>query len=333
LALGKKQQLFIDLTMNNISEGYSYDDLLLVPKTGVLDSRKDADISSELVPGVKLDVPIIGANMPSVMSPEMAYNLSLSGAIGVLHRFNTIAEQMQEYKISGKTAAVAIGLKDGFERTYRLCGLGCEIFVLDIAHGHSQRVLEFVEAWKNWFPFKLIVGNVATEDGTWSLLNAGADGIKVGIGPGAACTTREVTGFGVPQLTAIAECSNLKNEELNYCVIADGGIRNSGDIVKALAAGADTVMIGSLLAGANESPNPGEYYGNASFKMNGHNAPEGVEGNVAKSGTVENIIKKLAWGIRSGISYGGGTDIESLRKNAEWIRSSNQTMKESGTRI
>ena len=181
---------------------------------------------------------------------------------------------------------------------------------------------------------KLIVGNVATYEGAKQFVQLGVEAIKVGIGPGAACRTREVTGFGVPQLTAIIEVNRALQEFWPKTkLIADGGIRNSGDIVKALAAGADTVMIGSLLAGCDEAPNPGEYYGNASEHVNSHRAPEGSYGTVKKTGPVEDVIKELAWGIRSGVSYGGATNLKELRENAEFILCTAAGQIESSVRI
>jgi IMP dehydrogenase len=165
----------------------------------------------------------------------------------------------------------------------------------------------------------------------------GVQGIKVGIGPGAACTTREVTGFGVPQLTAIMdvrEAIDFYDKRTNkVTLIADGGIKNSGDIVKALAAGADTVMLGRLLAGCDESPLPGMYWGMASKKVNGHHAPEGIDGSVERTGSVKETIKNLTWGIRSGMSYAGVEHLEDLRSTTEFIRVSPQSMMESGTRL
>lgn len=316
----------------NVREAYSFDDLLLIPQEGILDSRKNADISTELVEGWPLLVPIISANMPSVTEAKMAWAMHILGAAGAFHRFCSIEDQIKMWKCS-RQGIVSIGLKDGFERTEKLAAKGATIFLIDVAHAHSNKVIDFVEKWRKEYPgLYLIVGNVVTQEATTKLAYYGVDAVKVGIGPGAACTTREVTGFGYPQLSAISNCS-IEKKYFDIRIIADGGIRNSGDIVKALAAGADTVMIGRLLAGCDEAPNPGEYYGNASYKVNGHNAPEGVEGNVEKTGPVANVIKKLAWGIRSGISYAGATNIKELQDNAEWVRVTPQAMSESGVRI
>lgn len=315
----------------------SYDDVLLVPQHGVLEKRKDADISSELFEGFKLDIPILSANMPSVTEHKMAVAMYKAGGFGFLHRFSDINIRLGEYntvKNLGYDAVVSIGLEDSFIIN-ELYNAGCRIFCLDVAHGDHSRVEIFVYSFKNHGPkdMKLIVGNVATAQGAATLIEAGADAIKIGIGPGAACRTREVTGFGVPQLTAIMNVTQARELYPHVKFIADGGIKNSGDIVKALAAGADTVMIGSLLAGCDEAPNPGEYYGNASANVNGHRAPEGIHGQVKRTGPVEDVIKELAWGIRSGVSYAGGKNLDDLRRNCEFIQVTAAGQYESQTRL
>lgn len=317
--------------------GLSYDDVLLVPKHGVLESRKDADISSELVPGLILDVPIVAANMPSVVATDMANAIYKAGGYAIFPRFGQY-ESLDTLKTSldfglNEPAGVSFGYRD-WSRVEVAHDLGCRIFCLDIAHGdHKLTFAHIKEFQKQYYGCWLIVGNVATLSAAAELADAGVDAIKVGVGPGAACRTREVTGFGVPQLTAIMNVAEVRQLGYNYKIIADGGIKNSGDIVKALAAGADTVMIGSLLAGCDEAPNPGEYYGNASAHINNHRAPEGSCGQVERKGSVENVIKELAWGIRSGLSYGGATNIEELRQNAEFIQITNNGIAESRTRL
>lgn len=318
-----------------IKEGLSYDDVLLVPQYSKLAKRADADISGELGEGWALEVPIISANMPSVASPKLIKAMRATGAIGAHHRFCTIIENIHNYEEAGG-GLISLGLKDGMERAYRLAEAGAVTFIIDVAHGDHEQVVDFIKAFRKEPAFNrlyLIAGNVATLTGAGRLAEQGIDAIKVGIGPGAACTTRETTGFGVPQLSAVMEVAEIKRFYPQVRVIADGGIKNSGDIVKALAAGADTVMIGSLFAGADEAPEPGVYYGSASKRVNGHHAPEGVEGKVERAGSVSGIIKRLAWGIRSGFSYAGATNIHELRENAEWVRCTPQAMIESGTRI
>lgn len=323
--------------------GLTFDDVLLVPKTGVLESRKDADIFSELVSGTKLEVPIVSANMPSVTATDMAHAMYKVGGFGILHRFGVYEdidilinsfETIKDY--CKADAGISLGIKNGLEVAWYLANAGCRIFCLDVAHGDHEQVIKFVKEFKESVRFndcKLIVGNVATLLAASKLAEVGADAIKIGVGPGAACRTREVTGFGVPQLSAIFEVSRIKKWYPDVRVIADGGIKNSGDIVKALAAGADTVMIGSLLAGCDEAPNPGEYYGNASKHVNGHRAPEGSYGRVVRTGKVEDVIKELAWGIRSGVSYGGATNLHELRKNAEFIQVTAAGQHESNVRL
>lgn len=316
---------------------YCFDDVLLVPKHGVLNSRKDADISSELVKGLSLEIPIVSANMPSVTEHKMAVKINKAGGYGILHRFLSIKENVGEYNFvrdSNYDCVCSIGLKDGHERMDALADAGCRIFCIDIAHADSEKVFKFLDEVDDYFiPNNLIVGNIATAEAANQLFSRGVAAIKIGIGPGAACRTREVTGFGVPQLTAIMDVAERAQYFGNVKIVADGGIKNSGDIIKALAAGADTVMIGALLAGCDEAPNPGEYYGNASNHMNGHRAPEGSFGEVPKTGSVEDVIKELAWGIRSGVSYGGATNLQELRENAEFISLTAAGQYESQVRI
>lgn len=324
---------------HTIKQALTFDDVLLVPKQGVLEHRADADISSELYRGFKLEIPIISANMPSVTEHHMARAMWDSGGFGILHRFNTVEENIEEYCMAAIGGTRNIGTSFGYRNWSRVDSLhevGCRIFCLDVAHGDHELTIAHIKYFKDFYPYsKLIVGNVATFFAACRLAEAGADAIKVGVGPGAACRTREVTGFGVPQLSAIIEVSRIKLKKYypDVRIIADGGIKNSGDIVKALAAGADTVMIGSLLAGCDEAPNPGEYYGNASEYINGHRAPEGSYGKVERKGLVKDVIKELAWGIRSGISYGGATNIAELRENAEFIQVTAAGQLENKTRI
>lgn len=319
-----------------LKTGLSFDDVLLKPQLGVLEKREQADIGSPVVLGIQTEIPIISAPMASVTESKMAWAMQDNGAYGIIHRFLTVPEQIQEFDEAGKHCSVAIGINEGYERWDKLLMAGCRVFCLDVAHAHHEAIAKFINdaAEDMRSSSKLIIGNVATASGARFLADLGAAAIKVGIGPGAACTTRAVTGFGVPQLTAIMDVYEaLESAYPDVCIIADGGIRNSGDIVKALAAGADTVMLGRLLAGADESPHPGLYWGMASKRVNGHHAPEGVEGVVDRTGPVKNTLKELAWGIRSGISYAGATNLDELRRFAEFIRVTPLSMGESGTRI
>jgi IMP dehydrogenase len=348
---------------NNVREGIAlcYDDVLLVPQMGVLEKRKDADISTRLVGGLRIGVPIISAPMESVTGVDMARSMRFNGGFGILHRSGTVGEHAAAFKklmpkeepgmaaynpghpdneAIFNPAGVAIGMKwvgtDPYTPFERLYEAGARIFCIDIAHAHHTVVKDYIENMPHKDGVYLIVGNVATAEGALFLANLGVDGIKVGIGPGAACTTRERTGFGVPQLSAIMEVHkalSIYYDNDRPTIIADGGIRHSGDIVKALAAGADSVMLGRLLAGADESPHPGLYWGMASARVNGHRAPEGIEGTVPRTGPVCDTIKELAWGIRSGVSYAGATNLKELCDNAVFQRVSPLSMTETGTRI
>ena len=251
---------------------------------------------------------------------------------------------------------VALGARaEDLERAAACAEAGADVFVVDIAHGHSEHTMEMVRQLKRHFPqVPVIAGNVASYDGVCDLAEAGADAVKVGIGAGSICITRVVTGFGVPQLTAIADCAEA-GQKVGIPIIADGGVRNSGDLVKALAAGASTVMLGSMLAGTDESPGApivrdGRRYkvvrGMASLTANvdrrtldkGEMAeedwadvvPEGVEAVVPYRGSVGDILYQLVGGLRSGLSYAGAHSIEELWQKAEFIRITPAGQKESG---
>ena len=250
-------------------------------------------------------------------------------------------------------AATTVG-DDGFERTEALIAAGCDLIVVDTAHGHSKRVLEAVTRIKKLSnSVQVAAGNVATAAATRALIEAGADAVKVGIGPGSICTTRIVAGVGVPQLTAIMNCAE-EAQKHGVPIIADGGIRFSGDIVKALAAGADCVMIGSLLAGTDEAPGETYLYQGRTYKayrgMGSVGAmargsadryfqqevkdtlklvPEGIEGQVPYKGPVDGVLHQLVGGLRAGMGYTGSRTLAELRENAEFVRISPAAMRES----
>ena len=249
-------------------------------------------------------------------------------------------------------AAVGIG-KDTLNRARALFESGVDVIVVDTAHGHSTKVIDMVKKVKKTFPeLVLIAGNVATAEATEDLIKAGADVIKVGVGPGSICTTRVVAGVGVPQITAISEAAEVAKKH-GKTVIADGGIKYSGDIVKALASGANTVMIGSLLAGTEESPGELEIFKGRSYKVyrgmgsvdamkqgsedryfqEGESqkkyVPEGIEGRVPYKGKLSDTIYQLVGGLRSGMGYCGTKDINTLQKEAEFVRITSAGLKES----
>lgn len=251
---------------------------------------------------------------------------------------------------------VAVGVKgEDLDRARACVAAGADLLVLDIAHGHSDRSIEMIQLLKQEFPrMPLIAGNVATAEGTYDLIQAGADAIKIGIGPGSTCTTRIVTGFGIPQLTAIADCAAVA-QGYGIPIIADGGIRSPGDLVKALAAGAQTGMLGGALAGTDESPGRitirnGQRFkavrGMASLTANidrrqierglipaaewDEIVPEGVEAVVPYRGSVVEILHRMVGGLRSGLSYAGAHNIVELQQNAEFIRMTPSGGRESG---
>jgi IMP dehydrogenase len=252
-------------------------------------------------------------------------------------------------------AAIGVGAK-GLARLEKLVSAGIDAAVIDTAHGHTALVLQTVEAAKNLYPdLPIIAGNAATAQGTRDLINAGADAVKVGIGAGSICTTRVVSGAGMPQLTAVLECA-AESHKHNIPVIADGGIKYSGDIVKALAAGADVVMLGSMLAGLEESPGEIVLYEGRRYKvyrgmgsmgaMQGHGAdrygsgvktsgerdklvPEGVEGQVPYRGKLTNIIYQMVGGLRSGMGYVGAANLAELQEKARFVRITNAGLQES----
>lgn len=466
-----------------IRDALTFDDVLLVPKRSSVHSRKDVDLSTKLSRNIKLNIPIVSANMDSVTESAMAIAMAHSGGIGIIHRFMPIEHQvdevlkvkraesviieqpytiwpsatmadakrlMQEKGVSGLlvvdankklvgiltardllfedndlsrvselmtpmkdlhtasadasidearqllrkykleklplvdeegrlrglitskdmvtlaerpqackdakgqlTVGAAVGIREGYlERARALVDAGADVLVVDVAHGHSDRVLDVVRRLKKELnQVDVIGGNVATPEGTKDLIAAGADAVKVGIGSGSICITRIVTGAGVPQLTAVLECAEAAND-LDVPIIADGGIRNSGDITKALAAGASSVMVGSMLAGTEESPGVtvmrnGRKYKlhrgmasvGASMKRGTQEAEdesmlleyvaEGIEAFVAYRGTAHEIVTQLAGGIRSGFSYCGARALTELRQNASFVRLTPAALKES----
>lgn len=327
--------------MNDLRTGLSYGDVLLVPKRSPVHSRTDIDLSTTLTPTVELETPLVSAAMDTVTEASLAIELARLGGFGVIHRFLTPDEQatqVGEVSDAGELAGAAVGINEDYvERSDALVEAGVDVLVVDVAHGHLERTLEAVEHLSESFPdTDIVAGNVATPAGVRDLAAAGADCVKVGIGPGSHCTTRKVAGAGVPQLTAVSDCANAA-ADLGVTLCADGGIRTSGDAVKALMAGADTVMLGSLFAGTEEAPSQklevdGTLYkrsrGMATTaaaedrddKHNNVTVDEGVEALTPYKGTLETVVEEFCAGIRSGLSYCGGHDIPTARENAEFIR-------------
>lgn len=328
--------------MNTPRTGLSYGDVLLVPHRSPVESRADVDLSTKLTPTVELDAPVLSAPMDTVTEAETAIELSRLGGFGTVHRFLTMDEQAAEVAAVtdvGQRVGAAVGISEDYlERAERTLEAGATALVVDVAHGHLEMALDAVRDLATEFEdVPLIAGNIATPDAVRDLAAAGADGVKVGIGPGSHCTTRVVAGAGVPQLTAVSEAAEAASD-LDITIIADGGIRNSGDAVKALMAGADSVMMGRFFAGTRESPGEiverdGETYkrsrGMATTAASNDRtdkdgaeptADEGVEALTPLAGPLESVTREFLAGIQSGLSYVGGNSIQEAREKAEFIR-------------
>jgi IMP dehydrogenase len=332
--------------------GLTFDEVLLVPRYSEISSRRNTDLTSIVTKRHMLSTPIISANMDTVTGLEMASAMMKLGGLGILHRFMEPSEQVEqikklqdfkrEYKLQGPLAA-SVGVKEeGKLRADLLSEAGVDILTVDIAHGDSVMMMETLEYIKKKYPhIDVIAGNVASPDGVKRMIDLGADAVKVGIGPGSMCTTRIITGHGVPQLSAIALCVSAA-KKYNVPVIADGGIKNSGDMVKAFCAGASTVMLGSMLSGTLETPGEvkggmKQYRGMASKsaqvswrgEMPKGMAAEGESTMVPCKGPVEIVITELTGGIRSGMTYLGVDKIELMKEAALFMEMSAAGLAES----
>jgi IMP dehydrogenase len=340
--------------------GLTFDDVLLIPQYSEI-LPGDASVKSRFSRHISLNTPVVSAAMDTVTEDRMAIAMALEGGIGVIHR-NQAPERQAEEVAAVKAAAVpgdaalanvdsrgrlrvaaAVGVgADSVARAEALVRAGVDALVVDTAHGHTRNVIEALRRYRASYgdSIDLVAGNVATPEGTAALIEAGADGVKVGIGPGSICTTRIVAGVGVPQLTAIMMCAAAAHAH-DVPIIGDGGIRYSGDIVKALAAGADSVMLGRLLAVAEESPGEAERVGGRVVKeyramgslgamqagsdrypqIDRHKlVPEGVEAIVAVAGPLSGIIYQLIGGTKAGMTYCGADSIADLRVKARFVQ-------------
>lgn len=355
-------------------KGLTFDDVLLIPaESHVLPNEVKLD--TKLAPNLQLHIPLISAGMDTVTEGNMAIAMAENGGLGVIHKNLSIEAQVEEVKkAKGKTvdpnlphpavdnqgrllAAAAVGVtSDTFERAESLLEAGADAIVIDTAHGHSAGVLRKIKEIREHFPnATLIAGNVATGEGTAALFDAGVDVVKVGIGPGSICTTRIVAGVGVPQITAIYDAASVA-QKYGKKIIADGGIKYSGDVVKALAAGGNAVMLGSMFSGTTEAPgtvftNEGKQFksyrgmGSVGAMSQQHGSsdryfqggvneanklvPEGVEALVPYKGDVSNIIYQIDGGLRAGMGYAGAGTIEELIENSQFVQITNAGLRES----
>ena len=334
--------------METIKEALTFDDVLLLPKySNILPSN--TNIFLQFTKKISLKVPFISSAMDTVTESKMAMAIAREGGLGIIHRNLSIKDQSFEVKkVKKKNLVVgaAIGTnKEDLERARSLIDNGTDIIIIDTAHGHSQKVLKILSKLKKIVKnIPICVGNIATGEAAKKLYNSGADIIKVGIGPGSICTTRMVAGIGVPQISAIMDVKKALNKK-KVKIISDGGIKFSGDIAKALAAGADAIMMGSIFAGTDESPGKkfkfkGKIYkqyrgmgsigamsaGSANryfqnnFKDKSKFVPEGVEGRVEYKGKVSKIIYQLQGGLRSSMGYIGAKNLNEINKKAKFIK-------------
>ncbi|WP_350159290.1 IMP dehydrogenase [Bdellovibrio sp. 22V] len=333
--------------IKNRGRGLTFDDVLIVPARSDIRSRRDPHLTTKLTKNISIETPIISANMDTITEYDMAFAMNQLGGVGILHRFITIEEQASQarrLKEAGvKVISASVGVGEEFKaRAKAVIDAGANVITIDIAHGHSVQMMETMKWLKDNYPkIDIIAGNMATPDAARDLIEAGADAIKVGIGPGSMCTTRIITGCGVPQLTAVALCSEIA-ESYGVPVIADGGIRTSGDMVKAFAAGANVVMLGSMLSGTIETPGEikngkKQYRGMASRSAQDSwrggvpegMAPEGESTQVNVKGHVKDVILEVTGGIRSGMSYVNATTISEIREKALFMEMSANGVAES----
>ncbi len=314
----------------------TYDDVLLVPSYNHHESRRVVDISNtDRLKKLNLNLPIMSSNMDTVTESGMANFMHEKGGVGVLHRFLSVEENIQQFKACTGQAFVSIGCtKAELERAEALRDAGAHFFCVDVAHAHAKYVGKTLKQLRTLLGDRCIMaGNVATYAGADYLASCGADIIKAGIGGGSVCSTRVKTGFGIPMLTCIQDCARTDRS-----IVADGGLRTSGDIVKALAFGADFVMIGGMLAGTG--PTPGEiitkedgsqikrYRGMASREaqegflgqLQEWKTAEGVSAEVPYHDNQEAIIADIVGGLRSGLTYAGADSISELQRKLNYIQ-------------
>ena len=354
---------------------YTFDDVALVPQYNTINSRLDTDLSTKLTKKIHVQNPLIPANMDTVISFQLAQHVIHQGGIPIFHRFCDLEIQIDFCKKFKNKCFVSCGTStEEINKLEILFYNGALGVCIDIAHGHSKIIIDLIRSLKNKYPTKqIIAGNICTSLAYHDLVIAGADAVKIGIGPGAACTTRIVTGFGVPQFSAIYNISKYRETLSNHLqvpIIADGGIRNSRDVALAIAAGADTVMIGNLFSKTLESASPKytidqsnniikletikQIYDNYNFKnkimchyrgqasKNFQNeyygkiksgiVAEGIDYYTESNGYVDQLYNQLNGGLRSALTYSGSSNINEFHKNAEFIEVTSNYMSESKPR-
>ncbi len=334
--------------MDTIKEALTFDDVLLIPQySSIIPANTDLNVN--LSDSINLKLPFISSAMDTVTESKMAIAMAKNGGIGVIHRNLDTKKQCAEIKKVKKIrlrVGAAIGTsKTELTRAKNLIDSGTDMIVIDTAHGHSKNVINMLNKIKKFSKnVTICVGNIATGDAAKHLYNSGADILKVGIGPGSICTTRMVAGIGVPQITALLNVKKAMNKK-KIKIISDGGIKFSGDIIKAIAAGADAIMMGSIFAGTEESPGKifrfknklykfyrgmgsigamssgsSDRYFQKNYKDKSKFVPEGVESRVLYKGKVSKIIYQLQGGLRSSMGYIGAQKLKEVRKKSKFMK-------------
>jgi IMP dehydrogenase len=357
-------------TLNSINKFYSnevaltYDDVQLVPvDRSEIKSRNDVKLDCKLSvwgngEDLLLKIPLLTAPMDTVTNKAMSQAVGKLGGLGFIHRYQPVEERIRQTFGVDSPVGIAIGLEDSFEEDIENIVCRSRVLLLDVANGHSKYVIEHVEKLRNYLDSHghddviIVCGNVATKYAFKDLITAGASAVRVSIGGGSCCSTRIVTGFGVPNLTAIMECRDLLEGQTwsnHVQIIADGGVRNSGDASKAIAGGAHLIMVGSLLAGTEEAPGNlvlqesglyKEFRGMASLDsqvgwkgMKPGTAPEGVSTLIPFKGSVVPVIEEFVGGLKSALSYGGATNLQEFYENTRFVRVTNAGIAEAKPHI
>ena len=334
--------------MEPIKEALTFDDVLLLPQYSSI-VPSNTNLTLNISKSIRLKLPFISSAMDTVTESRMAIAMAKNGGMGIIHRNLEIKQQVNEIKKVKKhnlNVGAAIGTsKKELIRAKSLIDCGTSMLVIDTAHGHSKNVINILNKIKKFSKnISICVGNIATSEAAKILYDSGADILKVGIGPGSICTTRMVAGIGVPQITAILNVKKAMRKK-NIKIISDGGIKFSGDIIKAIAAGADAIMMGSIFAGTEESPGKkfklknkyyklyrgmgsigamssgsSERYFQKNYKDKSKFVPEGVESRVVYKGSVKNIIYQLQGGLRSSMGYIGAQKLSDIQKKSKFIK-------------
>ena len=341
-----------------LKKALTWDDVLMVPQYSEIETRKDVSIQS-VFGKILLSTPVISSPMDTVTEDEMVVAMSKAGGLGIIHRYNDIKEQCDLVRDAKMNGALYIGAAVGAtgdyeERAAALVEAGVDLICVDVAHGDHILMKNCLQTLKPMLEEKsvhLMAGNIATGNGLLNLADWGADSVRIGIGGGSICSTRIQTGHGVPNLSALLDCvetwDRVRPDKYRPMLVIDGGIKTAGDMVKALALGADAIMCGSMLAGTDESPGDiievknkkvKQYRGMASREAQNNwrgssSAPEGISTTIPYKGSVIDIMEDIAGNIRSGFSYSGAKNLCDLRENAQFIRQTGAGMVESSTHI